>query len=340
MNVLLTCAGRRHYLSTYFREALAGKGLLIGADMDLTAPALTACDRAYQVPSVNSSDYIECIIDIIRNNDVQMVFSLNDLEVGLFSENRERIEAETGATVFVPDLDAFLICSDKWATYCFSRELGIPTIPTYLSPEDALLAVEKGEISFPLIVKPRWGSASIAIFNVVDEESLKASFISCAKAVLQSMLAQLGTNDAVIIQKFIVGPEYGLDILFDAKCEYQGFTAKRKFAMRSGETDKAVTVPPDRFEEHVSSIARSLRHRGNLDCDFIEQDDKIYLLEMNPRFGGGYPFSHLAGANHAQHLIDGFMGKIPTKYAYETNLTFAKCDILVPVPFAGNISKN
>ena len=74
--------------------------------------------------------------------------------------------------------------------------------------------------------------------------------------------------------------------------------------MRSGETDKAVTVAKDRFEGIVDKMIKSLRVRGNLDCDFLEQDDKIYLLEMNPRFGGGYPFTHEAGANHVQRLID------------------------------------
>ena len=332
MNVLLTCAGRRHYLARYFRDALKGVGQLIGADMDLTAPALAACDRAHQVPAVSAPDYIDRIIEIIKGDDVQMVFSLNDLEVGLFSENRERIEAATGATVFVPDPDALQICADKWETFRFSRDLGIPTIPTFLSPDGALAAVQEGATRFPMIVKPRWGSASIALAIVEDEVALRGAFDACAKAVSQGMLASLGTDDAVIIQELIVGIEYGVDVLFNAACEYQGFTAKRKLGMRSGETDKAVTVAPDRFQEIVQSIAGSLRHRGNLDCDFLEQDGQVYLLEMNPRFGGGYPFTHQAGANHVQRLIDTVMGSAVTRYSYQTDQCFAKCDILVPVP--------
>ena len=87
MNVLLTCAGRRHYLARYFRDALSGQGLLIGADMDPTAPALAACDRSYQVPAVTSPDYINRIVEIIKGDDVQMVFSLSDLEVGLLANS-------------------------------------------------------------------------------------------------------------------------------------------------------------------------------------------------------------------------------------------------------------
>ena len=114
--------------------------------------------------------------------------------------------------------------------------------------------------------------------------------------------------------------------------EYQGFTVKRKLSMRSGETDKAVTVAKDRFEGIVDKMIKSLRVRGNLDCDFLEQDDKIYLLEMNPRFGGGYPFTHEAGANHVQRLIDFSNQQTSPKYEYKEDVAFAKCDRLVSVP--------
>ena len=126
MNILLTCAGRRHYLATYFREALKGTGLLIGADMDLTAPALASCDLSFQVPPVSEPDYIDHIIDIIISNNVRMVFPLSDLEVSLFSESRTRVERETGAVVFVPDNDTTQICVDKWHTYFFQRNAVFP----------------------------------------------------------------------------------------------------------------------------------------------------------------------------------------------------------------------
>ena len=332
MNVLLTCAGRRYNLAGYFRDALAGDGLLIGADMDLTAPALAACDRVHKVPPLNAPDYLNCIIEIISRDNVQMVFSLSDLEVGLLAQNREVIEAKTGASIFVPDPPTLRICADKLETYHFSKHLDLPTIPTFLSPERALRAVREGATRFPMIVKPRWGSASIALEIVEDEASLRDQFEACGKAISQSTLSQFGTENAVIIQQLIVGVEYGVDVLFSAACEFQGFTAKRKLGMRSGETDKAVTAAPGRFQNHIHKIAKSLRHRGNLDCDFLEQNGELYLLEMNPRFGGGYPFTHGAGANHVQRLIDIVSGKSVADYGYKTGLCFAKADILIQVP--------
>ena len=69
MNVLLTCVGRRHYLVKYFSEALGRKGLVIGADMDKTAPGLSACDRAYQVPEVTDKNIL---ITLLKSLNVKM----------------------------------------------------------------------------------------------------------------------------------------------------------------------------------------------------------------------------------------------------------------------------
>ena len=76
---------------------------------------------------------------------------------------------------------------------------------------------------------------------------------------------------------------------------------------------------------------RNLPHRGNMDCDFLERDGRMFLLEMNPRFGGGYPFTHMAGANHVGMLIDEHRGQPIRPYGYDIGRAFSKYDSLVEV---------
>lgn len=332
MNILLTCAGRRHYLASYFQHALSNLGRVVGTDMGLSAPALHACDGAYKVPGVFAENYLECLKKVMIKEKIDMVFSLNDLEVGLLAKNRKAIELETRATIYVPTVETLDICADKWHTYLFSKEIGIPTPATYLTVEDASSAIDAGEVCFPLIVKPRWGSASIGLFIVDSSADLGAGFVACQRAVTNSALGALGDEGAVIIQEMIEGPEYGVDVLYGKNEEFIGFTAKKKLAMRAGETDKAVTVAPELFAEIIKKITDVLPHRGNLDCDFLERDGEFYLLEFNPRFGGGYPFTHLAGANHVQMLLDDYQGRPLARYSYQVGKAFAKCDTLVEVP--------
>lgn len=79
--------------------------------------------------------------------------------------------------------------------------------------------------------------------------------------------------------------------------------------MRSGETDCAVTVDNKQLKSLGKIIATQLGHIGNLDCDVFIDRDKVSVLEMNARFGGGYPFSHLAGVNLPKAIITWLTGE-------------------------------
>ena len=52
-------------------------------------------------------------------------------------------------------------------------------------------------------------------------------------------------------------------------------------------------------------LSKKIGHIGNLDIDFIETEEgEIFVIDFNPRFGGGYPFTHLSGANYLKFIID------------------------------------
>ena len=64
-------------------------------------------------------------------------------------------------------------------------------------------------------------------------------------------------------------------------------------------------------------------------------ENDIYGLEINPRFGGGYPFSYNAGANFPKMIIEEFLNQSMVKYdeswkdnyvnlRYEAEITFLK----------------
>ena len=104
--------------------------------------------------------------------------------------------------------------------------------------------------------------------------------------------------------------------------------------MRAGETDKAITLIDNRFEQLGRIISKNLKHIGNLDCDVFEFNNELYVLELNPRFGGGYPFSHQAGINIPAIYIEWLKGnKDIDKYTtYRPNVMSSKCDRLITIP--------
>jgi len=335
MNILFTCAGRRNYLINYFKEAIKGEGLIMAADMQKTAPAMIDADKAFIVPGIYAGNYVEELIKLIKNEAIDLVISLNDLELPILADNQKKIE-ETGAKVIISNPIAIKIAFDKWETAQYIERIGLKSPKTYINLEKAITALEKGELEFPLVLKPRWGSASIGIDFPENIEELKLAYQLQSLRIKRTILANASEEDiehSILIQEKISGKEYGLDVLNDFTGKYYGTFVREKLAMRSGETDKAISVIDDRFSEVGRKIGESLHHLGNLDCDVFKYNDELYVLELNPRFGGGYPFSHEAGMDTASAYIAWAKGEHDVEQFnnYKAGVLFSKCDRLLKI---------
>lgn len=334
MNILFTCAGRRTYLLKYFKEQLGDKGKIIGADMQMTAPALSAADIRVLVPSVYDDNYVDVLHNICEQHHVDLLFSLNDLELPILAANKASFE-NAGTKVVVSSPEVIDICFDKLRTCEYVQSLGIKVPKTYSNLQSALNAIETGELKYPVVIKPRWGSASIGIEFVNNHDDLCIMYELIKRKTSKGILGEVSQHDKdfILIQEKISGEEYGLDVMNDLEGRNVGVAVKRKLSMRAGETDKAVTVDNAELRHIGEVIGTNLAHIGNLDCDILEMNGEYYMLELNPRFGGGFPFSYEAGVNFPKALINWAEGKdfdvrqlVPTY-----GLTFAKCDYLVDV---------
>lgn len=335
MNILFTCAGRRNYLINYFKDVLNGNGKVFASDMQLTAPALVDADVALQVPGIYDTNYIPTLLDIVTKHSINLIISLNDLELPLLSAEKEKIEA-LGAMVVVSSESVINIAFDKWETIKFLEKIGLKSPKTYLDLESAKQALLNGELKFPLVIKPRWGSASIGIDFPEDINELELAYRLQNIRLKRTILAEASKEDmdhAILIQEKINGPEYGMDVLNDFDGNYFGTYVRQKLSMRAGETDKAISVIDDRFEKIGEAIGNNLGHIGNLDCDVLERDGELYVLELNPRFGGGYPFSHEAGMNTPAIYLAWLAGQTQVEKLvhYKAGIMSSKCDRLIRV---------
>lgn len=308
-----------------------GRGQVFAGDTSPDAPAMQEADRCFVMPPVSSSDYVPALLDICQRNNVRLLVSLNDLELPVLAAHKAAFSA-IGTIPVVSSKSVIDLCFDKYKTYQFLQKCGLPAAKTYISLEDAQKALSSGEIQFPVIVKPRWGSASISIEYAEDQDELKTVYNLVSKRLKRTILADAGTADhAVMIQQKLTGQEYGIDVINDLSGNYVTTFAKRKLSMRAGETDRAMTEQNTKLTAIGETISRSLRHVGNLDCDVFADGDQYYVLELNPRFGGGYPFSHTAGANIPAALVAWAEGSAadPSWFEIKPGLTMAKCDRLV-----------
>ena len=301
--------------------------------MQLTAPALTAADIKEQVPAIYADDYIDITLDICRRHGIKALISLNDLELPILAANRQRFD-ELGVKVIISTTEVIDICFDKYRTAKYIESLGLVSPTTFVNLDEAKAALRKDLLRFPLVLKPRWGSGSIGIEFVNTLEELEEVYDMLLKKVKKTILATASKGDEyILIQQKIEGQEYGMDVLNDLEGNHRAVSVKKKLAMRAGETDKAQTVDNADIRAIGYTLGKNLRHIGNLDVDVFEKDDKYYVLELNPRFGGGFPFSYEAGVNFPGAIIEWLNGNEIDDNMLQPRFgeAYAKCDYLVKV---------
>ena len=305
MNILLTSVGRRSYLVQYFKDVLGNTGYVHVGNSSRLSPAFRVADRSVVTPLIYDPKYISFIINYCKAENIQLVLSLFDIDLPVLAAHKSEFE-EAGIHLIVSDLEVVQICNDKWRTFCFLKEKGFSVPLTCLTLDEADCARKDGSLSYPVMIKPRWGMGSLSIYSAQDGEELHVLYKKCRREIEKSYLsyeAKADPEHAVIIQEMIQGDEFGLDVINDLSANYQTTIVKKKVAMRSGETDCAQIVEVSELEQLGERIAKTLGHIANLDMDILYQGNIPYIIDLNARFGGGYPYSHMAGVNLPKAIL-------------------------------------
>ena len=315
MRVLLSSVGRRGYLVKYFKQAVGDAGEVWGADSSSYAPAFRYCDHVVLLPRVGEAGYADKLLALCRKNKIDMVVPLIDPELEILAAEYDKFRSN-GIMAVVSPAKTIEIAFDKYQTYLHAQKAGIAVPETVTTIEEALKLIASGKLSWPVIVKPRKGSASMYVYNCHNEGELQLAFRNCPGPV---------------IQQFIPGEEYGYDIFCDGDFKPVSVFCKRKLAMRAGETDKAVSVNEKKLVDLGVKIAQALPVFGPADADVKMGKNGPMLLEVNPRFGGGYPCSHLCGADFPAKLIAICKGQklIPDIGNYQAGVYMFKQDEII-----------
>jgi carbamoyl-phosphate synthase large subunit len=312
MNILITSVGRRGYLVDYFKEAIGDDGEVHVANSNAITPAKLHADFFVETPIIYSDAYIPFLLEYCEEKNIDILISLFDVDLPILARHKEKFEC-IGTKLIVSDENVIDICNDKWKTFQFLRLNGFSTPRTFLSVNEALLSIEEGELSYPVVVKPRWGMGSIGVYIADTVDELRVLYQKSQNAINNSYLkfeSKLDYEHSILIQEFLQGSEYGLDIINNLDGKYMNTIAKKKYTMRSGETDCAETVNNPLLKNLGMQLSSKLKHIGNLDVDVFVNDENCYILEMNARFGGGYPFSHMAGVNLPKAIINWVNGVV------------------------------
>ncbi|MDO4512391.1 MAG: carbamoyl phosphate synthase, partial [Bacteroidales bacterium] len=174
-NILFCSCGRRTTLLKYFRQSMNGCGKIVASDMSPVAPALFAADETYLVPRISDPSYYDRILEICQKSDVKAITTLIDPEIELLAQHREDLLAK-GILPLCPAKWTARLCFDKYEMFKYLKEKGVRTVLTYNSLEGLKEGLDKGEVSFPVFMKPISGSGSVGIGKVNNWQEAEEKF--------------------------------------------------------------------------------------------------------------------------------------------------------------------
>ena len=289
-NILITSAGKRVVLVEIFQKTAKQNGVdakIYTTDMEPEmAPACKVSDGCFVVPRCTSEDYLQVLQTICMEHQVGIVIPTIDTELLVLSANRD-IFAKLGICIVVPDYDFVLTCRDKRRTAEFFMQhcIGIPE------------PIDKHHPIFPMFAKPFDGSASINTHIIKNEKELTEDLLSDPKLIFMECI------DRSEYKEYTVDMYYGMDN------RVKSIVPRERLVVRAGEINKGITRKNfivEFLKERMGEL-KGVRGCICLQMFYRERDHDIKAIEINPRFGGGYPLSYGAGANYAEYIIKEYL---------------------------------
>lgn len=291
LKILFTSVGRRVELVQQFRNAAAKLGIqveIIGADISNSAPALSFCDRTEIVPRISDPEYIPSLLRICATLEVNALIPTIDTDLYLLACEKQRF-SDIGTTVFISAPEKIAVCRDKRYTADYFHSLGLE------SPDPAA-DVEAYQGGFPAFIKPFDGSSSIGANKAYSLAELKF------------FASQL---PGYVIQPFVKGTEYTVDIFCDQLGNPVYITPRIRQAVRAGEVLKTRIHHEPSIIREMLTLIDDFKPSGGITVQLIRDEEAgiNQYIEINPRFGGGAPLTMKAGADAAEAALRLLLGE-------------------------------
>ncbi|MGI8922203.1 MAG: ATP-grasp domain-containing protein [Solirubrobacteraceae bacterium] len=298
--VLLTGVGKRYDIVSAFAQHT----VTVAADPNPLAPAQYAAHVRRAVPPIDDREYVPALATLCAEFAVGAVVPLTDLDLDVLAVAR----AEGRLPAFVPDPEIARATYDKYETHLLLERLGLPSPPTVLPDERAP--------SYPVMVKPRRGSAARSIHPAADAE--EAAFF-CRYV-----------REPVMVQRLMDGPEFSIDCLSDLEGRCLNAIARTMIESRGGESIKGTVIADRELIELGQRVVEALGVRGACTVQaFRDKQIGLGITDVNTRFGGAFPapmYAARAGRTYPELIVALAAGETIAPHVgdYQAGVTFTR----------------
>lgn len=310
-NILITSVGKRVALTHSFKETLVRyypEAKVYTTDMNpMMASAGYVSDGCIKVPHCTVPEYVDLLLNICKEKNIGLIVPTIDTELLILASNRNKFE-KLGVVLSVPSLEFVATCRDKRNTgnFLMMHNIRVPK------------EVDKYNPTFPLFAKPYDGSLSSNLHYITKPEELTEDILNNSKLIFMEYIDKT------------VYKEYTVDMYYDSNNDLKCLVPRERIEIRAGEISKGRT--------EKGYLLNYLKERmGHLDgcvgCICLQLfynpiSNDVVGIEINPRFGGGYPQSYAAGANYPELLIREYLCEEKIKYMedWKDNLLMLRYD--------------
>nr|WP_244275961.1 ATP-grasp domain-containing protein [Enterovibrio norvegicus] len=273
--------------------------------------ACQVADGSFKVPRVTDPSYLSIIASICIENGITLVVPTIDTELLLLAEARETF-LEKGIEIVISSTPLISECRDKRKTADLFTRLNVDQPEIY----------DRNDLTFPCFCKPYDGSCSIGALALPHREALTQDLLDNPKNMFMELIPKTYC-------------EYTIDAYYSAAGNLKSLVPRKRLEVRGGEISKGVTRKNFVYDYLLSRVETLPGARGCITFQlFVNEETKqIKGLEINPRFGGGFPLAYDAGARFPKWLIEEYlMGKTPVfEDNWEPNLVMLRYDAKVLV---------
>ena len=292
-NILITSASKRVVLTRYFKDTLnrfftEAKVFITEMNPEM-APVSYVCDGSFKVPRVTAPEYPAELLRICEENNVGMVIATIDTELLVLADLKGEFKRK-GIHVMVSDKAFITMCRDKRNTGDFFEMHGVRV------PKE----VDKYNPTFPLFAKPYDGSLSTNLHYIKCKEELTHEILEDPKLLFMEYIDKKVYN------------EYTVDMYFGKDNRVKCIVPRERIEIRAGEINKGRTAK----NEILTFLKDKLGYiEGCVGCICVQlffhpETKDMVGIEINPRFGGGYPLTYMCGGNFPELLIrEYFLGE-------------------------------
>ncbi|WP_025209247.1 ATP-grasp domain-containing protein [Hippea sp. KM1] len=309
INVLITSAGRRVSLVRNFQKY--AKVYTCDMNPEMSA-ACQVSDGYFRVPKVNDKNYIEILLDYCLKNNINIVIPTIDPELIILSKAKTDFK-KNNILIAISSLNICEMFYSKRKTEYFFKKIKLKTPRVIDNLKDA---------TYPLFAKLENSSSSVGATKV---ESYEEAIILKKK------------NPLYVFQEYIEGEEYTVDVFVNREGKVISIVPRLRIEVRSGEVSKGKTVKDAHIIGQIKKLFKHLNGvYGAITVQLFKKEGELFFIEINPRFGGGYPLSYLAGSDFAKYLIKDYLGEnLEYSENWKNNLIMLRYDAEVLVDGGG-----